>query len=295
MRERIMNRVIYPFYFAIATLVIYTVFFVVPGVMGIFYSFTDWNSYSEEISFIGFENFSKIFSTDAKYLGYIENTLIFTVSTVILKTALGLLFAIMLNEGIKLKGLHRVMLFMPSIVPMLVVGLIFKSILNPATGLLNESLRAFGLGFLAQKWLVDLGWAFKTIIAVDIWKGVGYIMIILLAGLQSIDKTYYEAASIDGANPIQKLFQITIPLIIPALVVTTVLNLLHGLKVFEAVYVLTNGGPGYATDVMYTAIFKEFSTGNYGMGTALSSVLFVVMTILGYFVIRLMSREGNEG
>ncbi len=88
--------------------------------------------------------------------------------------------------------------------------------------------------------------------------------------------------------------RITIPLIIPALVVTTVLNLLHGLKVFEAVYVLTNGGPGYATDVMYTAIFKEFSTGNYGMGTALSSVLFVVMTVLGYFVVRLMSREGNE-
>ncbi|RED76416.1 carbohydrate ABC transporter permease [Cohnella phaseoli] len=289
-----MNRAVYPFYFGVATLVVYSIFFVVPGIMGIYYSFTDWNSYTDEIHFVGFDNLAKIFSGEAKYLSYIENTLVFTISTVVLKTALGLLFAIMLNDGIRAKGFHRVMLFMPSIVPMLVVGLIFKSVLNPATGLLNESLRAIGLEFMTQKWLTDLNWAFKSIIAVDIWKGVGYIMIILLAGLQSIDKTYYEAAAIDGANFWQKLMRITIPLIIPALVVTTVLNLLHGLKVFEAVYVLTNGGPGYATDVMYTAIFKEFSTGNYGMGTALSSVLFVVMTVLGYFVVRLMSREGNE-
>lgn len=289
-----MNRAMYPFYFGIAALVVYSVFFVVPGLMGIYYSFTDWNSYSDEIRYIGFDNLAKIFSGDAKYLSYIENTLAFTVSTVVLKTALGLLFAIMLNDGIRAKGLHRVMLFMPSILPMLVVGLIFKSILNPATGLLNESLRAIGLDFMAQKWLTDLSWAFKSIIAVDVWKGVGYIMIILLAGLQSIDKTYYEAAAIDGANFWQKLRRITIPLLVPALVVTTVLNLLHGLKVFEAVYVLTNGGPGYATDVMYTAIFKEFSNGNYGMGTALSSVLFVVMTALGYFVVRLMSREGED-
>ncbi|XID93127.1 carbohydrate ABC transporter permease [Paenibacillaceae bacterium WGS1546] len=289
-----MNRAVYPFYFGIAALVVYSIFFVLPGIMGIYYSFTDWNSYTDEINFVGFDNLAKIFSGEAKYLSYIENTLVFTVSTVVLKTALGLLFAIMLNDGIRAKGFHRVMLFMPSIVPMLVVGLIFKSILNPATGLLNETLRAIGLDFMTQKWLTDLNWAFKSIIAVDIWKGVGYIMIILLAGLQSIDKTYYEAAAIDGANFWQKLLRITIPLIVPALVVTTVLNLLHGLKVFEAVYVLTNGGPGYATDVMYTAIFKEFSTGNYGMGTALSSVLFVVMTVLGYFVIRLMSRESDE-
>jgi len=289
-----MNRTSYPLYFTVAALAVYTVFFVLPGVMGIFYSFTDWNSYTDEINFIGFKNLAGIFSLEGRYLGFIRNTVVFTIATVVLKTVLGLLFAILLNEGIRMKGFHRVMLFMPAIVPMLVVGLIFKSILHPATGLLNESLRAIGLDFLAQKWLTDLNWAFKSIIAVDTWKGVGYIMVIILAGLQSIDRTYYEAASIDGANFWQRLLKITIPLIVPALVVTTVLNLLHGLKVFEVVYVLTNGGPGYATDVMYTAIFKEFSNGNYGMGTALSSVLFVVMTVLGYFVIRLMSREGHE-
>lgn len=288
-----MNKKIYPIHFAWITLALYTVFFVLPGLMGFYYSFTDWNSFSTEINFIGFDNFKQLFSADENYLGFINNTLIFTFATVLLKTGLGLAFAIALNEGVRMKGFHRVMLFLPSIVPMLVVGLVFKSILNPATGLLNETLRSVGLGFLAQKWLVDLDWAFKSIIAVDTWKGVGYIMIILLAGLQAISKTYYEAASIDGAGAWNKLRHITIPLLLPALTVTTVLNLLHGLKVFEAVYVLTNGGPGYATDVLYTSIFKEFSMGRFGMGTALSTLLFVFMTIVGYFVVRLMSREGD--
>ncbi|MBB6733259.1 carbohydrate ABC transporter permease [Cohnella zeiphila] len=281
----------YPFYFTWPTLLLYAVFFVVPGLIGFYYALTDWNSYSDQINFIGLDNFKTLFSSGENYVSYIVNTLKFTVATVVLKTGFGLLFALALNEGIKFKGFHRVMIFMPSIIPMLVVGLIFKSVLNPATGLLNESLRSVGLDFLAQKWLVDVHWAFKSIIGVDTWKGVGYIMIILLAGLQSISRTYYEAAEIDGAGAWQKFRAVTVPLLTPALVVTTVLNLLYGLKVFEAVYVLTNGGPGYATDVLYTAIFKEFSMGRYGVGTALSSLLFLVMTIVGYFVVRLMARE----
>ncbi|MDD9270520.1 carbohydrate ABC transporter permease [Paenibacillus sp. GCM10023248] len=286
-----MNNKIYPSYFSWATLGLYLVFFIVPGLMGFYYSFTNWNMYSDEIQWIGFDNFKSLFSADEKYMKFIANTINFTISTVVLKTLLGLAFAVALNEGIRMKGFHRVMIFMPSIVPMLVVGLIFKSVLNPATGLLNESLRAVGLDILTQKWLVDVNWAFKSIIAVDTWKGVGYIMIILLAGLQSISKSYYEAAQIDGANSWQKFKYVTVPLLMPALVVTTVLNLLHGLKVFEVVYVLTNGGPGYATDVLYTTIFKEFSQGRYGVGTALSTVLFLFMTIVGYFVIRLMAKE----
>ncbi|WP_419874545.1 carbohydrate ABC transporter permease [Candidatus Pristimantibacillus sp. PTI5] len=287
-----MRNKIYPSYFTWGTLVFYLIFFIVPSLMGFYYSFTDWNSYSDVVSFIGLDNFKVLFSADENYVSFIANTVNFTISTVVLKTVLGLAFALVLNEGIRMKGFHRVMIFMPSIVPMLVVGLMFKSILNPATGLLNESLRFIGLDALAQKWLVDVNWAFKSIIAVDTWKGAGYIMIILLAGLQSISRSYYEAAEIDGANAWHKLKYITIPLLMPALVVTTVLNMLHGLKVFEVVYVLTNGGPGYATDVLYTAIFKEFSMGRYGVGTALSSLLFLFMTVIGYFIIRLMAREG---
>jgi raffinose/stachyose/melibiose transport system permease protein len=177
------------------------------------------------------------------------------------------------------------------VLPLLVVGLVFKSILHPATGILNVFLRAIGLGFLAQGWLIDVDWALLSVIGVDTWKGVGYLMVILIAGLQAIPNDYYEAARIDGANALQMLWRITIPLLMPAIVVVTVLNLLHGLRIFDIVWVLTNGGPGYATETVYTAVFREFSKGRYGIATALSTLLFVIMVSFGYFVIRLMHKE----
>jgi raffinose/stachyose/melibiose transport system permease protein len=126
---------------------------------------------------------------------------------------------------------------------------------------------------------------------VDTWKGVGYLMVILIAGIQAIPTEYFEAAAIDGANGWAMFRYITLPMLRPVLAVTTVLNLLYGLKVFDIVFVLTNGGPGRATDTVYTVIFDEFSKGRWGVATALSSLLFIVMVGLGYFVIRLMNRE----
>mgnify|MGYP000061886640 CR=1 FL=1 len=289
-----MTRRIYPFYFVAIVLCFYVVFAVVPSFMGIYLSFTDWNSYAEEINFIGLDNYKTIFSSDENYIHGINNTVIFTISTIVLKTVIGLLLAILVNSGIKLKSFHRVIIFMPAIIPMLVVGIIFKSILHPEYGLINEALRAIGLSQLTQHWLTDADWAFKSIIAVDVWKGAGYIMVILLAGLQAISHSYYEAADIDGASAWQKFRFITIPLLMPTLTVTTVLNLLYGLKVFETVFVLTNGGPGYETEVVYTQVFSQFTLGSYGVGTALITVLFVTMTVMGYFSIKLMSREESN-
>jgi len=282
----------YPLYFALGALLLYTIFVVVPGIMGFYYSFTDWSSFSPNVNWVGLENFRTIFSSNTNYLSYIRNTLTFTVFTIILKTILGLGLALLLNATITWgKHLHRVLLYLPVVIPMLVVGIVFKSILHPATGLLNTFFRTIGLDFLAQQWLVNPAIALYSVIGVDTWKGVGYIMVILLAGLQAIPQDYYEAAEIDGASGWKKLLHITIPLLMPAITVTTVLNLLHGLKVFDIVYVLTNGGPGYATEVVFTSVFKEFSKGRFGISTALSTLLFAIMVFVGYFTIRTMTRE----
>jgi raffinose/stachyose/melibiose transport system permease protein len=115
----------------------------------------------------------------------------------------------------------------------------------------------------------------------------------LIAGLESIPQDYYEAARIDGANAFDEFRLITLPLLMPVLTVTTVLNLLYGLKIFDIVWVLTNGGPGYATETVYTMVFKEFSKGHYGLSTALSTALFIIMTFVGFFLIRLMHRQGQ--
>jgi len=287
-----MRNKVYPFYFVIGALTLYLVFFVLPSLMGIYYAFTDWNSYSPEVNFVGLANFKLIFSSNQGYLHYISNTIIFTTTTILLKTIIALGLAILLTQGIRrLSYLHRAVIYLPAVLPMLAVSLIFRSILNPATGLLNTSLPSMGLGFLAQKWLVDPLWALPSVIGVDTWKGVGYIMVILIAGIEAIPREYFEAAAIDGASGWKILRYITLPLLTPVLAVTTVLNLLYGLKVFDIVFVLTHGGPGRATDTVYTAIFDEFSKGRYGVATALSSLLFVVMVGLAYFVIRLMNRE----
>ncbi len=282
----------YPYYFVLGALILYVVFFIIPSLSGIAYAFTDWNAYSDEVNYVGLQNFQTIFSPGENYLSYISNTLVFTAITIILKTVLGLGLALLLNEGVKrFVNAYRVMIYLPAVLPTLVVALIFRSILNPATGLLNTFLRGVGLDSAALPWLVDPHIALYSVIGVDTWKGVGYIMVILLAGLQTIPKEYYEAAEVDGANAWSRLRHITLPLLMPAIVVVTVLNVLYGLRVFDIVYALTNGGPGYATEVLSTAIFKAFSQGQYGLGTAVSSILFVILLVAGYFVIRLLERE----
>jgi len=285
----------YPAYFLIGTLLLFGVLYLLPSILGIGYSFTDWSAYSDEVNFLGFnhmfDNYLKAFS-DEKYIRYIGNTLLFTFVTTIVKDVISLALAVLLIRRIKLLNFHRAVLFIPAVLSALIVGMIFRSVLNPEVGLLNSFLRQ--LGIEGPQWLTNPDIAFWSVMAVDTWKGMGYIMTIFIAGLMSISPTYYEAADIDGAGGWQKFRWITMPMLMPAVTVVTVLNVIYGLRVFDIVYALTNGGPGYATEVLYTGIFKEFGYGKFAMGTTLSTIMFVVMVIVGYFLIRSMSRNEVE-
>jgi raffinose/stachyose/melibiose transport system permease protein len=279
----------YPTWFAGGALLLYGVFVLVPALLGFGFSFTDWSAYSSDIHWVGLDNFAAIFDPTSNYLSAIQNTVLFTVATIALKTVIALALAILLTSGVKrLSYFYRALIFLPAVLPILIVGVIFQSVLNPDTGLLNSTLRLIGLGGLAQQWLTDVSIALWSVIGVDTWRGAGYIMVILIAGLQSIPRDYYEAASIDGASSRQAFWYITLPLLTPILLVTTVLNLLYGLRVFDMVFVLTNGGPGFATQTVYTTIFEDFSLGRYGTATALSTLFFVVMVALSFLVIRIM-------
>ena len=282
---------VYPWYFAIGAVLIYTVFSVIPGIMGIAYSFTDWSAYSKEIHFVGIKNFIEVFSGKGDYLHYIGNTLLFTLVTTAAKTGLGLFFAVALSRQIRFMNFHRGLMYMPSVLPILVTGLTFTSILNPKLGFLNTFLRAIGLDALAQKWLVDPKLAFGSVMAVDIWRGTGYIMTMLIVGILAIPRDYYEAVAVDGANGWQRFRYITLPMLRQTLAVTIVLNVIYGLKVFDMIYVLTNGGPGHRTEVMYTAVFKMMSKGLYAAGTTISSIMFVFMAIIGYFMVKILTKD----
>ena len=283
----------YPTWFIFGALLLYVVLYVLPSVMGIAYSFTDWSVYSQEVHYVGLKNFQTVFSADYNYTRMLGNTFLFTIVTTLAKNVIGLALAVLLTKKVRLLNFHRAVMYLPCVLSALIVGMIFKAVLNPKIGLLNTALRAIGLDALAKNWLTDSKIAFNSVMAVDIWKGMGYIMTILIAGIMSISPTYYEAAEIDGGNAWQCFRHITLPLLTPTLTVTTVLNVIYGLKVFDTVYALTNGGPGYATEVLYTGVYKEFGLGRYAVGTTLSSIMTVVMLIVGYFMIRHMVQGGG--
>lgn len=281
----------YPWYFASGALVLFFILCFIPSEIGIFYSFTDWNSFTDKVNFIGLDNFKEIFVKDKTHLTFIGNTVYFTIFTTAIKTILGLVFALLFTRGIKLANFHRMVIFSPQVLSYLIVGLVFKGILHPTTGFLNIFFNNIGLGFLAHDWLGNIHYAFNSVMFVDSWKGVGYGMVIFIAGIQGISESYYEAADMDGASFMQKTFKITLPLLMPTLIMTTVLNVTYGLRVFDIIYVLTNGGPGYATDVMNTAVFKEFSRGNYAVGTALSTLLAVFTMAISYFILKGLNKK----
>lgn len=286
---------LYPWYFAAGAALIYFLLCFLPGILGIGYSFTDWNNFTDEINFVGLANYKQIFQGNSEYVTYIINTIMFTVVTTTAKTIVGLGLALLLTQKfIKCKNFQRMIIFSPQVMSYLVVGLVFKSMLHPTTGFLNNFLKSIGLEVLAKNWLTDLQLVFPTVMTVDTWKGMGYIMVVVIAGLLSISPEYYEAASIDGANFFQKFKNITLPLLKPVLVNVTVLNVTYGLRVFDMIYSLTNGGPGNATGVINTAVYKEFSKGNLAMGTTLSSVLFFVVLALLYFIIKSMENKEVE-
>ena len=284
---------IYPWWFVIIPLALYVIFFLLPSAMGVGYSFTDWNSRSvlNGTHFIGMENFKEIFTSNKGYLSGIGNTLKFTIISNIVKLIPALMIAIMLQEGLRGKGAYRTLLYLPSILPFVIIGLIFKSILNYNTGLLNTIFDALHLGILKQKWLSDLGVVWKSIYSVDAWRGIGYVMTIFLAGLNTSPKSYYEAAQIDGANFWQRLRYVTLPMLTGSIMINLVFGITYGLKVFDIVYVLTNGGPGHATEVLTTYSFQLYSRGQYGMSSALNTILLIITAIIGVFIVKTMSKQ----
>ncbi len=284
---------IYPLWFLVVPLILYIAFFLFPSILGVMYSFTDWNARSSVtgLHFAGIQNYIDIFTSDKDYAFGISHTLVFTVISNIVKLIPALFLAILLQEGVKGKGLYRTIFYLPSILPFVIIGLVFKSVLNYNTGLLNMVLDTLHLGFLKQKWLSDLNVVWKSIYGVDAWRGIGYVMTIFLAGLNAIPKSYYEAAEIDGANFWHKLRFVTLPMMTSSIMINLVFGLTYGLKVFDIVYVLTNGGPGHATEVLTTYAFQLYSNGQYGMSTALNAILLVITAVIGVMVVKVMSRK----
>jgi raffinose/stachyose/melibiose transport system permease protein len=291
----LLSKRIYKWQFAAPAVFLYTLLFIIPVLMGFWYSLTNWNAVKithETAKFVGLANFAKIFS-DPGLTAVITRTVWFGLATSVFKNILGFGLALALNQGIKSKSALRAVFFLPSTLSPLIIGLIFGSLLM-TRGTVNQALSYIGLESWVRPWLTTKSTAFGAAMVVDIWRQMGFDMVIYLAGLQLIDPNYYEAASIDGAGSLQKLKSITLPLMLPSIAINLLLNISGGLKVFDIIMVLTNGGPSGTTEVINTMVYREFGKALYGMSTAYGVVMFAVTAVFGLLTIRL-TRGKNDG
>ena len=278
----------YPVYFILPGIFLFVMFFIVPFLVGFRYSFTNWNF--KRADFIGLENYISILKNPNMSIAF-KNTFLFTIVTTVGKVSIGMLLAVLLNRKLKTTNYLRTVFYLPAVVNSIAVGIVFTSLMHPSKGLINTALRTIGLTGFQPKWLTDTSIAMLSICFIEIWKWSGYTMMILLAGMQNISKDYYEAAIMDGATKWQQFKKITFPLLMASINNVVVLSIIGGLKVFDIVYVLTNGGPGHATEVLTTYAFQLYSRGQYGMSSALNTVLLVITAIIGVFIVKTLSKQ----
>ena len=269
-----LNRKTYPIWLAAPGLITYIIIFIIPTFASFYFSMTIWNL--KEARFVGLENFITFFSMTNTRTALI-NTAIFALVTCSVKIILGLLLAQYICNGIKTGNYLKIVIFFPYLLGNVVVALAFRAILEPA-GTVNQFLQLIGLD--AVRWLTDKRFALMTCIVADIWKGIGTVTIILIAGICAIPKSYYEAAAIDGASPWRAFRKITLPLLIPSFNTVLTLCLIGGLRSYDLVQALTGGGPGYSSEVLGTVIYKLFARGSYGLATAGNVILFIIVAFI---------------
>ncbi len=274
-RGRALGSSSYPYWFLLPAGIIYAVLFLAPTFASFYFAFTRWNLFSVE--FIGWDNFALFFRDPQLTRGF-TNTLIYGVLTSGLKVVIGLALAVLLTSSIFARGYLRAVIFFPVLVSTIGVGITFRALMDPEDGLINQTLSLVGIQ--GPGWLTDPNLALYSVIGVDIWKGVGLATLIFMAGIVSIPREYYEAATMDGASGWKNFWSITVPLVAPATTTVIILSLIGGLRSFDLIWATTRGGPGFSSDVIASVIFKQYQAGFYGLSTAGNVILFLVVTAI---------------
>ncbi|HBE76724.1 MAG TPA: ABC transporter [Firmicutes bacterium] len=285
------TRSIYSYSFLIPGAILFMIFFLIPTLISFYFSLTDWNLI--RANFVGLDNFKYLLTNPDLNIGF-KNTFIFTVLTTILKVVFGLLLALLVNRGLKFQNFLRTVFFFPVILSTVAVGLMFSSLYYPTHGLINSILTWVGLGSIAPDWLGDIHLVIYSVSWVDIWKGAGFCMVIILAGLQSVSKDYYEAAAVDGGNSFDVFKHITIPMVRPALFSAFIICLIGGLRAFDIIWVTTKGGPGSASEVIGSIVYRQFADGYFGIATAAGLLLFILVSVIVFPTYLLLSRKEVE-
>lgn len=273
-----------------------TIFFIlmmiIPFGMGMYYSFTDWNGVSGQVTWVGFSNFTKIFTNDPDFWNSFWFTVRFTLLGVVLTNVVGFFLAYFLTKPLKTRNALRTIFFMPNVIGGLLLGFIWQFIFIKGFATLGD---ITGWSFFNLPWLGDATTGFWGIVLVFIWQSSGYLMVIYIASLSNVSKEVLEAAEIDGASRWQVLKGIIVPLIMPAVTVCLFLAISWSFKMFDLNLSLTKGGPFKSTESVALNIYAEaFQNNRYGLGTAKALLFFVIVAVITMIQVKITKSKEVE-
>jgi multiple sugar transport system permease protein len=252
----------------------------VPVAVSLYASLTDWTGLSPP-EFNGLGNYAELLTRDPLFWLTIRNTVVFTVGSLVLSIAFGLVLALLCNQKVPGIGFFKAAFFAPVVTNAVAIGFVWFWLYQPENGLINGALTEVGIQ--GPAWLSSNNWAMVAVIIVAVWQGVGYPMIILLAGLQAIPDSLYEAATVDGASSWSRFWRITLPLLTPSLFFLTIMQFITSFQVFGIIYVMTHGGPANATNVYIYQIYQSaFAFGRLGYAAAMGWILFLIVGVVTY-------------
>jgi ABC-type sugar transport system permease subunit len=279
-RRRHLERTLTAYLFVGPAVLVLGAFLVYPAIFSFLLSFYEWNGFTPQWGdFVGLNNYAELVHDPIFWKSAI-NSILFVVVRTPLEVGIAFGLALLLNQNISGRSVLRTMFFVPVVMSLIVVTLLFQRILEGNVGLLNTVLRSVGLDTLTRTWLGDQATALPVVILVSVWKNVGFSLVILLAGLQGLPTEVLEAARCDGADRRQLTIRVVLPLMKPIIAIATVLSIIGGLKVFDLVYIMTRGGPNYATEVFATMLYRHaFDLNEMGVASALAVVM--VLVIMG--------------
>ncbi|MGX6444032.1 carbohydrate ABC transporter permease [Neobacillus sp. K501] len=284
-----------PILFLLPSVVFLLVFVYLPLIQNFYNSFFDFSVFSNEKVFVGLENF-KVLLTDKVVSVSLLNNVKYAVVSVILQVGFALILAYILEDKVfsRVAPFFRVVYFIPVMISISVIALLFGFIYNPQMGILNSFLELVGLESLAKIWLGNSTTAIYAVIAMSQWQSIGFITMLFIVAIQKIPKDLYEAADIDGAGKIRKFFSITVPQVREAIFVNTLVTITGSMLVFNEPYILTNGGPGFSSMTMSVHMYQTgFVKDNMGYASTLAMIIFLITAVLALVQIRL-SRTGKD-
>ncbi|UAL51537.1 sugar ABC transporter permease [Bacillus sp. CMF21] len=275
-----------PALFAVSFFILY------PFLNGLKISFTNWNGFSQTYDYVGFSQYLRMLQDPDTWL-IVKNTLLYGLGSTFFQNIIGLLYALLLNQSIKMRSITRTIIYLPVIISPLIMGYIWYFFFSFQGGALNDVLVFLGLDKINA--LADPAINTWIIVFVNTYQFVGVAMIIYLAGLQSISKDFYEAAQIDGASSLQQFKNITLPLLMPSITINMVLNIIGGLKLFDVIVALTNGGPGNASQSMSTFMYDlYFNRQDAGYAATQGILMAVIILVISLAALMYFKRKEVE-